>query len=113
MRRVFGELLLPGNVPTTTAKLVLVEVRDTTLMDVASEVVAEQRIQNVTLVPNGRIRFDLEVPEVDPSQILTLRAHVDIAGEGRVSSGDLLTVTLDEVPSRGDFGPVELSLRTI
>ena len=104
MRPVSGEIVLPTNTPRRKAELVLVQVQDASVQDAPAEVLAETRLENVALEPEGRVPFRLDVPEAAPGRRLLLRVHVDLAGTGRVSSGDLLTTAAHSVPARG---PVE------
>src|SRR5437868_2630966 len=101
MRTVTGKIVLPANTPTVNASLVLIEVRDVSLADAPSTVVAEERLSNVALRPNGEIRFKIPVREVESNRTLSLRVHVDLDGSGRVKSGDLLTTANHPIPNRG------------
>jgi uncharacterized lipoprotein YbaY len=94
VRTVAGEVVFPSNAPTGKAAVVVIEVRDTSVSDARSTVVAEQRVRDADVTPNGRLPFRLEVPAVDPRHSLSMRVHVDFDGDGRVSSGDLLTTSL-------------------
>jgi uncharacterized lipoprotein YbaY len=113
MREIAGVIILPPNTPCITAEHVLVEVRDVSLEDVLSTVVAEQRIENVDLAPSRRIRFCLLVPEVDPNLTLSLRVHIDINGNDRVTPGDLLTTVHYPVVSGGETPPLEVLVSVI
>jgi putative lipoprotein len=106
MRRVFGEIVLPADVPSVTAS-VLVELRDVSVADVPSTVLAATQMRRV-LRPGGVLAFSLEAPEAERSRSLSLRVHVDVDGDGRVSSGDLLTTSSYDVPVAGDRGPLEI-----
>jgi len=101
---VSGEIVLPQDAPRRKAGLVLVQVQDASVQDAPAEVLAETRLENVALEPEGRVAFRLSVPEAAPGRRLLVRVHVDLDGTGRVSSGDLLTTAAHSVPARG---PVE------
>ena len=113
MRSITGRVILPANTPAVTAEHVLIEVRDVSLADVPSTVVAEERLDEVILRPNGEIEFDLPVPDVAANRTLALRVHVDIKGTGRVDSGDLLTTVHYPVPSSGASGPMEVRVAVV
>ena len=113
MRRIRGEIVLPGDSPAAAAGLVLAEVRDVSLMDMPSTVVAEWRRSDVAVVPGGRIPFDLEVPEVQQGRSLSLRAHVSFDGSGVLRPGDLLTVTVIPVSPMGEVGSIEVPTAVI
>lgn len=91
MRKLRGHILLPDNAPAAKAGMVLVELRDVSVADAPSKVVASQKRKQVPLKPGAKLPFELNVPDVDPSRSLSLRAHVSLAGEDRTASGDLLT----------------------
>jgi hypothetical protein len=112
-RVVRGFVVLPADAPIGRAPWVLIEARDVSEMDVPSVVVGELRLPDQLLEPGARIPFELEVPDVDPSRTLALRAHVSRDGSGIVSRGDLLSVAHIPVPSTGDVDGVELPLRSI
>jgi Uncharacterized protein conserved in bacteria len=108
MKSVWGNILLPNTISTKEAPRVVVEVRDTSVADAPSTVVAEQRMDNVPLAPGGAIPFRLELPESQENRHLSLRVHVDVSGSGSVSSGDLLTVQSYPVKSGQDTGPMDI-----
>ena len=112
-RSVFGEVVLPPDAPRVAARVIHVEVRDVTVADAPSLVVAARDLRDVTLSPGAHVPFSLEVPEADASRSLGLRVHVDIAEAGRVSSGDLLTTQAIDVPASGEFGPVRVVVRRV
>lgn len=107
MRIVAGDVVLPARVPARAAQVVI-EVRDVSLADAPSRVVAEQRLEQVALEPRGRLRFRLRVPEVEPTRTLSLRVHVDVSGGGRVLPGDLLTTAACELPCEGAIEGVDV-----
>ena len=113
MRTVSGEIVLPANAPSKTAKQVLIEVRDVTMADAPSVVIAEQQFANVALKPGGRIAFKLSVPEVASNRSLSVRAHLSIDGSGRAQSGDLLTTASYPVPNAGTPPPLKVQVNVI
>lgn len=113
MRTVKGHIVLPANTPSVTAKLVIVEARDVSLADAPSVVVAEQRLDDVSLRPNGQIGFELLVPEVESNRTLSLRVHVSSDGSGFAKSGDLLTTANFTIPSTGTPEPQNVRVAVI
>jgi uncharacterized lipoprotein YbaY len=113
MNIIKGEIILPENAPETRAKKVFVEVRDVSMADALSTVVAEQRLENVNLKPGGRIKFKATVPEVAANRSLALRVHISLDGSGQVKSGDLLNTTYNEVPTTGASGTLEVPVAVI
>jgi uncharacterized lipoprotein YbaY len=110
VRKIYGSVRLPQNISRDKSRQVLIEVRDTSFADAPSEVVAQQRLQNVPLAPGTEIPFELEVPDVEKPRQLGLRVHVDLDGTGIVSPGDLLNVQAYPVAQSGDAGPVSVKV---
>jgi putative lipoprotein len=113
MRILQGDLVLPREIPSRTADHVLVEIRDVSLADAPSTVVALQELQQVPIVSGGRIPYQLSVPEMSTARSLALRAHVSIKGGAHVAPGDLLTTALYPVPSTGELLPLEAQLEVV
>jgi putative lipoprotein len=113
MRIVEGEILLPANTLITQALHVVIEVRDVSLADIPSTLVAQQRLDNVALRPQGRIRFNISVPEVEPNRSLSIQVHIDIDGTGLIKAGDLLTTTNISIPNRGTLPLIEVPVVVI
>jgi uncharacterized lipoprotein YbaY len=113
MRKVMGFVMLPEDAPEARAGLVLIEVRDVSLMDAPSVVIAEDRLDDVGLEPGGAIPFSVETPEVARSRSLSLRVHISLDGSGRVKSGDLLTTQNYPVPDKGTPPPISVRVQVI
>jgi uncharacterized lipoprotein YbaY len=113
MRNVIGDVVLPANITNTKAGVMIVEVRDVSMMDVPSKVIAEQRLSGVTLEPNGRIHFELQTPDLESNRSLALRVHISMDGSGQVKSGDLLTTTNYPVPTSGAVPYLEVTTNRI
>ncbi|KIZ16059.1 YbaY family lipoprotein [Streptomyces natalensis] len=88
---VRGIVSLPADAPATQAARVLVEVRDVSLADAPSTVVAAHVQTDVPLAPHGRIPFSVDVPDLDPRGAYGLRVHVDLSGSGALEPGDLIS----------------------
>ena len=108
MRKISGSILLPQNISRDKSRNVLIEVRDTSLADAPSTVVAEQQLKNVPLAPSGAIPFSLEVPDVQSQRQLSLRVHLDLDGTGTVTAGDLMNVQAYPVTQGG--GPLNVKV---
>jgi putative lipoprotein len=112
-RSAHGVVVLPPDAAEAVAGLVVVEIRDVSLMDVPSEVLAESRQHEVPIGPGERIPFEVGAPEAEPGHSLSLRAHVNLDGSGIVSRGDSLTVTVIPVPPVGEVPPLEVPVVVI
>jgi hypothetical protein len=113
MRSIRGEIVLPDDAPPIDAGLVVVEVRDVSLMDAPSVVVADWRRDRVPILAGARIPFELEVPERAPGSSLSARAHVSLDGSGVVRRGDLISAAIVPVPATGEVGPIDVPTVTV
>ena len=76
MRTVAGEVVLPADAPGATSGTVLIELRDVSVADAPSTVVASTKKQKVKLAPGRRIPFTFKAPEA-PGRRLALRVQID------------------------------------
>ena len=113
MRIVRGTVVLPADAPEGTASLLLVEARDVSLMDAPSVVVAEARLPDVAVQPDGRLPFELEVPDAEAGHTLAARAHLSYDGTAAITPGDAISVTHLAIPPEGDVSGLEVPLRVI
>jgi putative lipoprotein len=97
---------LPADAPAAVAAAMIIEVRDVSMADAPSTVVAMRRLDRVTLAPGARIPFALDVPEVSKSKSLSVRVHIDVDGNGQVGQGDLLSTQAYPVSAAGPLRPV-------
>ena len=97
MPTVRGSVELPDNAPETAAT-VRIRVEDVTRADAGAVVAGEQVLHGVFL---RGLRFEVPVDDVDPDARYVVRVHVDLAGTGVLSAGDLLTTQSVPVLTRG------------
>jgi len=113
MRTITGKIILPKETPAVNAGQVIIEVRDISLADVPSKLITEKRLDNVALKADGRINFNILVPEVEANRTLTLQVHISLDGSGRVKSGDLLTTAIYPISNTGTPAPLEVPVAVI
>ena len=113
MRTIQGEILLPSDSPHREARSILIELRDVSVADAPSTVIASTRLTGVACKPGERVPFTLEAPETVKGRMLALRVHVDWDGDGPVSRGDLLTTESIPVPGTGDVALARAPVRLI
>lgn len=91
-RTVRGEVVLPAGEPGERAVQLIVQVEDVSRMDAPSQVIAEQRIEDVPL-DGTSVEFEIAVPAglIDERASYSLRVHVDLSGSGEVERGDMIT----------------------
>lgn len=112
-RRINGNIILPINAPSINARLVIVELHDVSLLDAPSVIIARQQWTDVPISPLNQIPFSISASESNSTQSLSLRAHVNMAGDGVVSSGDLITTASHPINSTGDQVQIELPVHII
>ena len=93
-RNIRGEVAFPANATHGVAHRVLIELRDVSLEDQASSVLATITLTDVTVGPNARVAFSLAAPRVASNRALALRVQVDMQATQSYAAGDYLsTVT--------------------
>lgn len=101
-RRIQGEIVFPDHADKAMATKITIELRDVSLQDQASTVVAAMTLDKVSVGPNYRVPFEFNAPAVAPSRLLTLRVQVDRHPGQRHASGDFLSTSAQRVPAGGD-----------
>jgi uncharacterized lipoprotein YbaY len=104
---VSGAAVVPAGIEGFPAASVHVEVRDATLADAPSVLLASRTYDGVAVRPGARLPFALTVADAPEHALLSLRVHVDVAGDGAVASGDLLSTRFHPLPTSG---PVDLDV---
>jgi uncharacterized lipoprotein YbaY len=97
-RLIQGEIIFPDTASQGVAETITVELRDVSVQDQASTVVAAMTLKQVPLDPNCRVPFELEAPIVAASRSLSLRVQVDMQVGQRHASGDFLSTAAQPVP---------------
>jgi putative lipoprotein len=113
VRTVRGYVVIPPDARPSTAGLMLIEVRDVSLMDAPSTVVGEVRACDVPVEPGARIPFQVPAPDAEPGHSLAVRAHVSVDGTTAVTSGDAVSVTHIGLPPTGDVEALEVPVRVV
>ena len=102
-RLIQGEIVFPDTASQGVADKITVELRDVSLQDQASTVVATMTLDQVPVDPDCRVPFELKAPVVVDSHSLTLRVQVDMQAGHRNASGDFLSTVAQPVPPGGDL----------
>ena len=98
---VTGTIVVPEGVAPGPPATVHVRVEDVSLADAPSVTVASAVLPNVPMPPDAPVAFWLVVGGFDPSRTYSVRVHVDRDGDGRVSTGDLVSTSHHGVLTRG------------
>lgn len=89
---------------------VTVQVRDVTLADASSELVAETKAKVRGQVGNWLDTVELEVPRRPAAS--TIWAHADVDADGRVGKGDFITMESFPLPA-GEEVRVPITIRKV
>jgi uncharacterized lipoprotein YbaY len=104
---------LPATVRDATVRVRLL---DTSRADAASQTVADQTIQGVSLdgaeVAEG-VSFAFDAPDPAPGRTYVLAAHVDVSGNGKVEPGDYITMESLPVEPRSAGAHFEVPVRLV
>lgn len=88
-----GEIQFPEVVSPVDDAPLRIRLLDVSKADAASETVAEDVVEHVSLVTAGQgFPFLLEVDDLDERHTYTLEAHLDVDGSGDVAPGDYRTM---------------------
>ena len=101
-RHIQGEIVFPDHADKDIAAKITIELRDVSLQDQASTVVAAMTLDRVSVGSNYRIPFEFNAPAVAQSRLLTLRVQVDRHPDQQHASGDFLSTIAQHVPAGGD-----------
>jgi uncharacterized lipoprotein YbaY len=114
-RAVRGRIALPPEIPAEKARAVVVQVEDVSRMDAPSEVLAQQRFENVDLEEGGELPFEVQVPAdlVDQRRRYSMRVHVDVNGTGNVTKGDYVSTASYPVLTEGDDDFLVITARRV
>lgn len=107
MITVRGTAVAPAGAAVAPAACVHVEIRDTTLADAPSVILAARTYRGVAVRPGVRLPFTITAADAPDHAVLSLRVHVDVAGDGAVTSGDLLSTRFHPLPVAG---PVDVTV---
>lgn len=114
VRRIQGELVFPNDAPATTAARAVLELRDVSVMDQPSRVVADTTLRNLPVGPGARVPFEFEAPEASPADALALRAVVfveaNVDGGSAAGGGDYLSTASHTVQPTGDVNGLRVPL---
>ena len=103
MRTIAGEIVLPDDTPPAASGRVLIELRDVSVADAPSSVLASTT-KKAKLAAGQRIKFTLKAPEASGRR-LTLRVAIAAGGASRsrsAASSSYLTTQSINVRAEGD-----------
>jgi uncharacterized lipoprotein YbaY len=101
-RRIQGEIVFPADARQGVAQTISVELRDVSLQDQPSTVLAATTLKGVSIGPNSRVPFEFVAPASPGDSSLSLRVQVDMQTGQRHASGDYLSTASQPVAPTGD-----------
>lgn len=107
-RRIQGAVEFPADAPASVARQITIELRDVSLQDRPSTLVATTTLTQVSIGPKCRVPFDWQVPVVQGRPALSLRVQVDMQAGARHASGDFLSTTAQTLSPEGDVVGVDV-----
>ena len=112
---VKGEINFAGSPDLPASAKAYVRLRNTSLADAASAVVAEQVIDHVDrFVSKGeKVRFVLEPNSIDERDSYNVSVLVDIDGDGKVSKGDYISMQSYPVLTYGYPNEVTIEVKPV
>jgi len=106
-------IALPQGLDASVAKSVLLEVREASLADAPSTLLASKKLSDINLLPNETIEIDLEYPSPESQQTLIVRVHISKEGSEKIKTGDLLTTSFIQIPAASDNEVVDVPVSII
>jgi uncharacterized lipoprotein YbaY len=113
---VSGEIVFGLPVPEDLSKaIVYVRLEDTSLADVPSRVVSEQRLMRLPerLTSTGTVPFNLHAWRPDPKSTYSVSVHVDVDRDGKVSRGDYINTESYPVLTFGHTGRASIRVQQV
>lgn len=91
---IYGEILFAGEMENVGGAAVHVYLEDVSRLDAASLLISEYHIESLPASSNTseRIPFELEAMSNGRKTSCSIRVHVDIDRDGKVSAGDYITM---------------------
>lgn len=101
-RRIEGEVVFPPDAANRKVARIIVELRDVSLQDRPSTVIASKIMTQVVIGPNARVPFEMNAPATVPNRSLAMRVQVDTQTNSRSAAGDFLSTVNVSVPAKDD-----------
>lgn len=112
---VKGEITFAGKPELPASAKMYVRLRNTSLADAASMVVAEQVIEHVArfLSKGEKVAFVLEPGSVDERASYIVSVWVDVDGDGKISKGDYISMQSYPVLTYGYPNEVTIEVKEV
>ena len=114
---VEGKITFEENAVAFSGAMMHIHLEKVTYTDAASEIIASYSRQEVSHNPQNRdsdvLRFKLEVSDLNPQDDYSIRAHIDLDRDGRISRGDYINMQSYPVLTRGHPSEVSILVRQV
>ena len=107
-RRIKGEIIFPVDAGAGVASQITVELRDVSMQDAVSTVVASKTIDRVKIGPNLRMPFELSAPASAKNRSLSMRVQVSMKANSQSATGDFLSTVATPVATDGDVHSISV-----
>jgi hypothetical protein len=111
MRTVTGVIELPSSLSRSLSATAYVRVEEVTYVDRPAKRLGEATLSDIADVDieRGFVRFEVTVADPQDRATCTVRAHLDLDGDGLVSRGDW--VSTEHTPVLGADDPREIMIK--
>ncbi|KKH45236.1 hypothetical protein EO93_11250 [Methanosarcina sp. 1.H.A.2.2] len=110
-----GNILFESQKAPVEDATVYIRLDDVSLADAPSTVIAETSIEGVSVGREGNnsIPFTMGFPELAGNRSYSLRVHVDVDGDGKVSKGDYITTWHNGVPAGQEEVQLDVTVSSV
>lgn len=99
---ITGTILFSDDVTPFSEATAHIRLLDVSKMDAPYETIAQQRIKHIKYPSDEKIDFSLKGSIKDERGTYVVSVHIDVDGDGQISTGDYITTSYYEVPTVGN-----------
>lgn len=105
----------PESAAKASGATLYLRLEDITYADAPAHLVAEVIVQDISVPPSAPLQATLRVGQerVQQECLYSVRAHLDVDGDGRVSIGDWVSTQIHPVLTRGNPTRVAIALKMV
>ena len=98
-----GRILIDSDTESISGATIFIRLEDASFVDAPSKLVSEQIIKNVNydVKSRNKLEFELSAENLDHKADYIIQVHIDVDGNGIVSSGDFINVESYPVNTHG------------
>jgi uncharacterized lipoprotein YbaY len=99
---ITGTILFSDDVAPFSQATAHIRLLDVSKMDAPHETIAQQQIKDIKYPSAEKIDFSLKGRIKDQRGTYIVSVHIDVDGDGQISTGDYITTGYYEVPTVGN-----------